>query len=80
VIAAAGGKVLGLIVVVDDEAMMEPDQPVLVVSLDPRHHGQRFRSIPSGIQSIENNLSIANMDWEDFATAADRHGVFRGFR
>jgi hypothetical protein len=38
-----------------------------------------FRAIPDSIQSIENNLSIANMDFEDFADAVDSDGVFRGF-
>jgi hypothetical protein len=38
-----------------------------------------FRAIPSTIQSIENNLSIANMDFDDFRTAVGTDGVFRGF-
>jgi hypothetical protein len=79
VIAEAGEHVLGFVVLVDDVALTTPDHPVLVVSLSPRHRGERFRSIPSGIQSIENNLSLANMDWEDFAGSVDAHGVFRGF-
>jgi hypothetical protein len=41
--------------------------------------GQEFRAVPSRVQSIENNLSIANMDFEEFAEAVDRDGVFRGF-
>jgi hypothetical protein len=79
VVAAAGEHVLGIVVIVDDVALTTPDHPVLVISLAPEHRGQRFRSIPSGIQSIENNLSIASMDWEDFAGSVDQHGVFRGF-
>jgi hypothetical protein len=31
------------------------------------------------LSSVENNLSISNMDFDDFAAAADEHGVFRGF-
>jgi hypothetical protein len=31
------------------------------------------------IQSIQNNLSIANMDFEEFANSVDDDGVFRGF-
>jgi hypothetical protein len=38
-----------------------------------------FRATPATIQSIENNLTIANMDFEDFANAVDSGGVFRGF-
>lgn len=39
-----------------------------------------FRALPSQIQSIQNNLSIANMDFEDFANSVDSDGVFRGFK
>jgi len=38
-----------------------------------------FRALPSEIPSIENNLSVANMDFEDFTRALDDDGVFRGF-
>jgi hypothetical protein len=41
--------------------------------------GREFRTIPSKIQGIENNLSIANMDFEEFANTVDERGVFRGF-
>jgi hypothetical protein len=39
-----------------------------------------FKTLPCQIQSIENNLSIGNMGFEDFANAVDGDGVFRGFR
>ncbi|HLF89873.1 MAG TPA: hypothetical protein VI451_13065 [Anaerolineales bacterium] len=42
-------------------------------------YGREFRAIPSQIQGIENNLSIANMDFEEFADSVDEDGVFRGF-
>lgn len=29
---------------------------------------------------VENNLSLANMGFEEFADAVDEDGVFRGFR
>jgi len=38
-----------------------------------------FRAIPATIQAIENNLSIANMDFDDFRTAVDKDGIFRGY-
>jgi hypothetical protein len=64
--------------VIDEVTVSNPDFPVLVVNLSaPR--GRSFRAIPSEIQGIENNLSIANMDFEDFAEAVDEDGVFRGF-
>jgi hypothetical protein len=66
------------IVVADETAISHPDHPLLVIDLYERS-GREFRSIPSQIQSIENNLSIANMDFEEFADAVDENGVFRGF-
>jgi hypothetical protein len=41
--------------------------------------GGEFRALPSEVQAIENNLSIANMDFGDFASTVDGGGVFRGF-
>jgi hypothetical protein len=65
---------------VADKAAMEPNEfPVLVVDLyDER--GRTFRAIPSQIQGIENNLSIANMSFYDFADNVDDDGVFRDFK
>lgn len=66
------------IVNVDQIAISHPDHPLLVVDLYERS-GQEFRALPSKIQSIENNLSIANMDFEEFAESIDEDGIFRGF-
>jgi hypothetical protein len=66
------------IVIVDRTAVSLPDHPLLIVDLY-ESSGQEFRAVPSRVQSIENNLSIANMDFEEFAEAVDRDGVFRGF-
>ena len=66
------------IIVADQTAIALPDHPLLVVDLY-EGSGREFRAIPSQIQSVENNLSIANMDFEEFAEAVDESGVFRGF-
>jgi hypothetical protein len=66
------------IILVDQMAISHPDHPLLVLDLYERS-GQEFRAIPSQIQSIENNLSIANMDFEEFAGAVDKDGIFRDF-
>jgi hypothetical protein len=55
------------------------DHPILVVDLF-HERGRTFRATPNQIQGIENNLSIANMDWEDFAESVDQDGIFRGFK
>lgn len=41
--------------------------------------GRTFRCRVAEIASIEANLSIANMDFNDFAANTDPDGVFRGF-
>jgi hypothetical protein len=64
--------------VVDAVTAGSPDDPILVIDAHDEPEPS-FRSTPRGIQSIENNLSIANMDFEEFAAAADPDGIFRGF-
>ncbi|ALV31684.1 hypothetical protein [Streptomyces sp. CdTB01] len=53
------------------------DLPLLVVDLR-RERGRCVRVVVAELWSIENNLSGANMDFEEFAGAVD-DGVFRGF-
>ncbi|MGF0311782.1 DUF6924 domain-containing protein [Rhodococcus sp. IEGM1428] len=68
--------------VVDTDTVQNPEHPIAVVDTgadDPERHGKTFRTVPSEMWSIENNLSIANMDFDDFADSADKDGVFRGF-
>ncbi len=68
----------GFLIVVDDVAIAGDAHAVLVVDLldEP---GKSFRAMPSEVQSIENNLSIANMDFVEFADSVGADGVFRGF-
>lgn len=58
---------------------VEPDDYERAPSETPLEQIKAFRALPATVQSIENNLSLANMDFEDFAGAVDPHGVFRGF-
>src|SRR5262245_26850764 len=64
--------------VVDSIATTLPEYPILILDLG-EEVGRSFRAIPSAIQSIENNLSIANMSFSEFAVATDKNGIFRGF-
>jgi uncharacterized protein YbcV (DUF1398 family) len=66
------------IVIVDQTAISQPEHPLLVIDLFDKPV-RDFRAIPTMIQSIENNLSIGNMDFEEFADAVERDGIFRGF-
>jgi hypothetical protein len=68
-----------LVIVADRVTMTHPDHALLVIDLFEESAGGSFRAVPSAIQAIENNLTLANMDFEDFAGAADDDGVFRGF-
>ncbi|NIL74827.1 hypothetical protein RhoFasB10_00919 [Rhodococcus sp. B10] len=68
---------------VDSETVGNPEMPIVVVDTGPgdpdRPRGRTFRVIPSQMSGVENNLSIANMDFESFADSVDDDGVFRGF-
>ena len=66
-------------ILADGGTMREAEHPLLVVDLI-EELGRTFRAIPSAIQSIENNLSIANMDFWEFADNVDADGVFRAFK
>ncbi len=64
--------------VVDRTALADPQHPILVVDLY-NEPGRTFRVIPTEMWSVENNLSLANMDFFEFADSVDQDGVFRGF-
>lgn len=68
----------GFLMLVDAVAIVGDAHAVLVVDLDDEP-GRSFRTVPSAVQSVENNLSIANMDFSEFAEAVGPDGVFRGF-
>jgi hypothetical protein len=63
--------------IVDKTTLEDSEHPVLVMDLltEP---GRTFRVIPSEMWSVENNLSLANMDFAEFADAAGVEGIFRG--
>jgi len=63
----------------DKECLTSPEFPILVVDLN-REPGRTFRVIPSETWGVENNLSISNMDFYEFADRVDKDGVFRGFK
>ena len=75
--------------IADSVTFASPEHPILVVDLDdkilsleefPEIAGRTpFRCIPPELWSVDNNLSISNMDWEEFAREVGDDGVFRGF-
>jgi hypothetical protein len=73
--------------IADSITFASPEHPILVVDLQDKFLSVAefpeiadrtpFRCIPSAVWDIENNLSIANLDWEDYASSADG-GLYRG--
>ena len=66
------------LLVVDRITLTTPGSPLLVVDVVGAP-GASFRTVPGEVHAIEANLSIANLDFEDFAGAVGDDGVFRGF-
>ena len=63
--------------IADKMTMTHPEHPVLCVDVSGPE--RLFRVIPSELWGPENNLSLANMDFDDFANNAGNDGIFRGF-
>ena len=64
--------------VVDKMTLTHRETPILVLDLADEP-GRTFRVIPREIWGVENNLSLANMDFVDFASCVDEDGIFRSF-
>lgn len=68
----------GYVFIADDKAFDDKNPSILVVEYfdgEVKH----LRSEFTQVQAIENNLSISNMDFEEFAEAVSDDGIFRGF-
>ncbi len=65
-----------LLILADAVAMSDPAGPLLCIETCT---GRRLRVVANALWSIENNLSLANMDFEEFVAAADASGIFHGF-
>ncbi|MEU6946540.1 hypothetical protein ABZ957_15110 [Streptomyces sp. NPDC046316] len=62
----------------DAATMKDPGHPLLAVDLADEP-GRTFRVPARWFPDISANLSIANMDFAEFADAADGSGTYRGF-
>lgn len=72
------GSNRGFTLIADRRTLTDPELPILVLDLTDQP-GRIFRVIPRELWGVENNLSLANMDYHEFADCADPDGVFRGF-
>lgn len=77
-VAGATGSYRTFMFVVDAIAIGGAEHAVLVIDLADQP-GRTFRVVPSEMWSVENNLSLANMDFDDFASSVDADGIHRGF-
>lgn len=75
---ARSGPYRTFLFVVDTETLKKPEHPILVLDLVDEP-GRTFRVVPAEMWSVENNLSICNMDFAEFAESADEDHVYRGF-
>ncbi|MFG2825414.1 DUF6924 domain-containing protein [Kitasatospora sp. NPDC048365] len=64
--------------VADTITMTDEEHPLLAVDLYDEP-GRTFRVAPRCYADVSANLTIANMDFAEFADAADASGTFRGF-
>jgi hypothetical protein len=67
----------GFILLADEIALSQEDQPLLVVDLldEP---GRWFRVAARHAAAVENNLSLGNMKFAELAQMVDETGVLRG--
>lgn len=65
-------------IIADRTTMTAADHPLLILDAGDEP-GRTFRAVPTSIQAIENNLSLANMDFHEFADSVDSDGIFRDF-
>jgi hypothetical protein len=87
--APAGETGPSVLFIADSITFASPEHSVMVVDLQDKFlpvaefpeiaDRTPFRCIPSALWDVENNLNIANLDWEDYARmAVDDGGVYRG--
>ena len=72
------GTARSYLFIVDERTLLDSEHPIIALDLF-EEPGRTFRVIPTEMWSVENNLSLGNMDFAEFADAVDDDGVFRGF-
>ncbi|WP_234439515.1 MULTISPECIES: DUF6924 domain-containing protein [Streptomyces] len=69
---------IGDVFLADATTLNDPDHPLLVIDLS-NEPGETFRVPARWFPDVSANLSIANMDFVEFADATDESRTFRGF-
>ncbi|MFF9134070.1 DUF6924 domain-containing protein [Streptomyces sp. NPDC014806] len=76
--AAAEDERICEVFLADATTLTDPELPLLAVDLHDEP-GRTFRVPVRWYADMAANLSIANLDFADYADAADASGTFRGF-
>jgi hypothetical protein len=76
--AASDDDKLTYLFLADAATMTDAEHPLLAVDLYTQP-GRTFRLPPRWYADVSANLTIANMDFAEFADATDESGMFRGF-
>ena len=61
-----------------DRAALAGDHSIQVVDLSSASRPP-FRCLARELWGVDNNLNLANMEWEDFSDNVESDGVYRGF-
>ncbi|MGW3788308.1 DUF6924 domain-containing protein [Micromonospora chokoriensis] len=76
--AASSDDKLTYLFLADATTMADAERPLLVLDLADQP-GRTFRVPPRWYADVSTNLTIANMDFSEFAEAIDESGTYRGF-
>ena len=74
---AAEDDKLTYLFIADATTMVDAEHPLLAVDLYDEP-GRAFRLPPRWYADVSANLSIANMDFQEFVDATDESGTYRG--
>ena len=66
-------------ILADQETFSHPEHPILFVDLLEKP-GRSFRAALKALVEVHSNLSLANMEFSDFAGAVDKDKIFREFQ
>ncbi|WP_243787716.1 DUF6924 domain-containing protein [Saccharopolyspora gloriosae] len=64
-----------VLIVADELTMTSPEHHLCVVNLDEDGLGETQRATAPAMVEMEVNLSLANMDWEDFSDGSEDHVI-----
>ncbi|MEU0543038.1 hypothetical protein ABZ319_24510 [Nocardia sp. NPDC005978] len=69
----------------DEVTLTHPEFPVLAVYVGADEYDEEegtdtrpFRVVPGALWSVENNINLGNMGWDEISEAADEDRIYRG--